>query len=274
MTHLNPLIPLVISVLGICSPAPAAITLESAYRSALEKTEGLRLQQARAEQAGERVAQVRGRIFPQLGFLTTYTRVDQIAPAAGGISSFQVPDQWSSRLNLVQPIFHGLGEWAEMRARRRLERAETLDTDDARLGIYAGVAERFYALLAAERDVANVAELVSLTERRVADLAARAKIGRSRRSEWLSALAQKLDAQAELEGSRGELAGALSRLTEATGLDPAEAPRHPSSAPCSRSWKSARHSKPSACEPKPWKSASRSRVPDIFLRWISSPTTT
>jgi outer membrane protein len=203
--------------LALTSSAPAAVTLLDAYRSAVEKTEAVALQRSAAEQAEERVDQALGRIYPQLSLLGQYTYQDPVR-RPGGILAFTQPDQYNLRFNLVQPLFRGFGEWAELRSRRAARAAEQARERDVRLGLYRTVADAYYAVLAEETDCRNLESIIALTVKQVSELRQRVAIGRSRLGDRLAAEASAASLRAQLMAQRNALAAARETLRAVTGL--------------------------------------------------------
>lgn len=196
-------------------PAWGAVTLGEAYQSALEKTEPVAIQKALASQADERIDQALGRVFPQLSVLGQYTY--QESPA-GGIAAFTNPQQYNLRLNLVQPIFRGFAEWAELRSRRALSAAAVAREQNTRLMLYRSVADAYFAVLAEETDCMNLQGLIALMEKQVRELKQRVSIGRSRLGDRLAAEARAASLRAQLLAQRNVLQAARETFRAVTGL--------------------------------------------------------
>lgn len=195
---------LVTSLLFLISTIGWSADLNEAYRSALEKNELLPIQESLVQQSDERISQVSGLLLPQINFLTNYSRQDVPPPdpsAAGATSRFFQADQWNSRLNLVQPLFRGFGEWAEYRGRKAAKRAEEAARDQARIDLFASVSESFYNVLIAESQLENLRTLADLSRKRVVEIGDRTRIGRARKGDLLSARAQVASVQAQIDAA-------------------------------------------------------------------------
>src|SRR6185295_4454258 len=106
------------------------------------------------------------------------------------------------RITASQPLFRGFREFAGIRQQRDLVEAQGAAWKAAVIQLYKDVATSFYTIVALEKDLANVREEIGLYDRRVKDLNARVRIGRSRVSEVLTvqSLQSTLSAQAEAIG--------------------------------------------------------------------------
>ncbi len=202
----------------MASAAPGAVDLKGAYHSALEKSESVQIERAKVSQAEERKSQAQGAVYPQLSLNGRYTRQDTGPTPVGGTAAFTNPDQYSASLGATQALFHGLSDFAELRRRDVLIRAQQAEELRQRQGLYLLVAQRFYAVLAAERDLANLRTLSDLTAKRVNEIRQRVRIGRSRQGELLSSESQTATLEAQLAGAQTEVTRARESLRVTTLL--------------------------------------------------------
>lgn len=193
----------------------AKISVQSAYQSALSKNESIGIKNSEYNASDEKVSQAFGKVLPNLSLIGTYTRQDA---SSGVLTSTINADQWSARANVTQPIFHGLSEFAQYRALKAKARSQKALEKKSRLDLYSGTVASYYDLLAAQTDLATVQVLTDLTQRRVKDIRDRAKIGRSKKGDRLSAEAQALSLTAQLEGAKATLRQAEEAFTLYTGL--------------------------------------------------------
>src|SRR5450631_3628413 len=107
-------------VLSFPAFGSAPVSLGEAVQSAIQKTEAVPIQESELSQAEEHVTQGIGRVVPNISFQANYLHQDT---PTGVTSGFLVPDQTTTKFTLVQPIFHGFADWAELRARKLLVRA-------------------------------------------------------------------------------------------------------------------------------------------------------
>lgn len=196
---------------------PPGLTLKAAFSAARSHAENIRIQKGTVNQAEERLGQAKGALFPTVAAIGTYTR--QHAPeSSAGNRAFTQPTQRNVRLNLTQPLFRGFAEYAAWRSadiqlelQRERERAEVVS-------LYEQLVVAYFDLLSATQDRRNLIALRDLTDRRVDDLRARVRIGRSRKGELLSAQAQAASVRAELEASEATIAQLREGLSNLTGV--------------------------------------------------------
>lgn len=168
--------------------------LKAVFDSALTKTETVASRSAATEQAREREWQATGKILPSVNLIGSYLRQD---PGPGSSNAFTRGEQSNARINLVQPIFHGFGEFAERRSRLALVRSQEKQLEQSKLTLFQQVAQSYYSTLACEQDLKLLTHLKDLTEKRLVDLHNQVRIGKSRAADRLAAEAQAatLDAQ-------------------------------------------------------------------------------
>lgn len=200
--------------------AVAAFDLNGAYQSALDKTETVAIQTASQEQLGEQATQATGALFPSIAFTGTYLRQDQSAPSGSSTTqAFTRPDQISARIGATQPLFQGLAEYATLRSTRDLHEAGIKNTEQSKLTLYGTVAEAYFNVLSAERDLQNLKRLQELTNKREKDLTQRNRIGKSRKGEVLSAQSIGATLKAQIQAAEALLSQSRDQFAYVTGLD-------------------------------------------------------
>ncbi len=190
------------------------INLSAAYQAAVQKTEPVPIQQSLTDQADESVSQAKSYLFPTVTGVVSYEALQPLPVT----SAFTIPNQYFARFTVTQPIFHGLRDFAGLSGAKNQLLAQQRATDQARLSLYDTVAQAFYGVLSAEKDLMNLQILIDLTNKRVEELRARVKIGRSRVGEMLSAQAQVATLVAQKEGAQQTLDQARANFELATGL--------------------------------------------------------
>jgi outer membrane protein len=203
--------------LGAGEPIVQAATLREVFQSALSRTEALPLQESQARQADERVSQARGGLLPTVGFNGVFTR--QHKPSTGSANAFTLADQRNLRLNLTQPVFRGLREFAGLRAAQAQSRAQEDQTRQVRVSVYSTVGQSFFNVAAAEQDVRDLEELLDLSQKRLVEIRDRVRIGRSRPGDLLSAQSQVATVQAQIQAAQVVLEQARDSFAFVTGLD-------------------------------------------------------
>ncbi len=212
-------------------PALASFTLKDSYEAAIEKTESVKAQQSRVEQAQARDTQAHSAVIPHFYLNGAYGRADGNASSttttgsstggAAGSPSFSLgnsSESYTVRLNAVQPLFHGFREFAGIEASNADVASNKYLTEAARLSLYDLVAQAFYSVLAAEKDLANLQAQLTLTTDRIKELTARTRVGRSRQTELLAAESQRAALRAQIMIADGALAQAREQFAFATGL--------------------------------------------------------
>ena len=198
------------------SSAPAVeikktLTLKDAYALALARSETIAIQGAMIEEAHGRFYEACSVILPTVNF--SMTRFDQDATpkgesgggsgGEGASSNLLRPSTPQKKFTFHQPLFSGFKEFAALAAGGADNKGQELRYRRAKELLWLDVADSFYALLQAEQDVAILKETEDIMEKRINDLRAREKIGRSRPSEAQSAIADQKLAEAELVSARG-----------------------------------------------------------------------
>lgn len=199
------------------SPAPplpqSMVSLKSAYFEALKKTEALPAQESKFLQAQELENQAFGALLPNVNFSVARLQQDNSAVPALTANTL------IGKFTLTQPLFKSGAEYAGLAAVKAKVRSQDASREATKWSLYATVGKAFMSVLSSEKDVENLKVSQSLTTQRVTDLESRARIGRSRRGEVLSARAQLASLQAQLEAALASARSAREDFTVATGLD-------------------------------------------------------
>ncbi|MES2854272.1 MAG: TolC family protein, partial [Bdellovibrionota bacterium] len=177
----SPLLFISLCVTFSLSPRASAVTLEEAYRSALQTNETVLIENAQAEQTEARVSQARSAMLPNI--TGTASMVHRSNATAINGQTARTNDQTTARIALVQPLFAGGRFKAALDQTNLLNDAQRKSVDASKATLYLTVAQAYYEVLAAEADLKNLQTSVELTEGRVKELQRRAKIGRSRSGE-------------------------------------------------------------------------------------------
>jgi outer membrane protein len=200
------------------SPSATPLAFREAVKLALERTESPKIQELGAVQAEERVSQAKGGILPSVALSGVYTRQDTAGSGNAATSSFTRPDQRTVKIGLTQPVFRGLREFAGLRAAEAQSRASQSQARQARVSVYSSVGQAYYALAAAELELADLNELLEISRSRVKEIRERVRIGRTRRGELLSAEAQVASVEAQLQAAEVSREQARANLAYLTGI--------------------------------------------------------
>ncbi len=208
----------------------AAVNLETAYQSALEKTEQKKIADNRYEQSDEQVSQSFGKVLPSLNFVGSYTRQDS-SSTGSSISSVSKPDQKLAKFTLTQPLFHGLSDiygYQAVKKRREAQKAKTFATE---LQLYKSVAQSYYGLLSALKDKEDLIVQTELTQKRLKEVQDRVKIGRSRKGDLMALESQAAILKAQVAQAENTLYQAQELFKLTTALDAKSELTDPSEAP-------------------------------------------
>lgn len=196
----------------------AALDLNSVYQLALERSESLQIQKQNLYQAVEDQKQARGALLPSVRYSYRWFKQD-VPPGTSTFSSFRQDEQSTSSLQFNQPLFRGMAEYAGLEiADLGVEQAKLQFTQEE-LNLYLEVSQLFYQYLQNEAEIRNLTELLANLKERVRELTQRSRIGRSDRSDLLSARSQAalvesdlLEAQSALKTARENLAAKIPGL--------------------------------------------------------------
>ncbi len=196
--------------------AQAAMTLEQVYQAAIKKTESIAIEKSRLTQTEERVTQSSGSAFPNLSAQSNY--LHQSGTNRATRRSLD-RDQSYGRLTLIQPLYTGGRHTARLESSRAELKAQTQAVKQVSHDLYARVARTFFDVRISEEEVRNLETSIRLTEERVSELNRRARIGRSRPGEVLSAQSQLGVLRAQLQAAQASLQGARDQFAFVTGLE-------------------------------------------------------
>lgn len=198
--------------------AKASLSLDDCFRLALQRSERIAIDGEELVRIQSLYDQSVGAVLPRLSFLASYTRQDAVDSSTGVQGSFTIEERTEYKFRIKQPIFSGLKEYYAIRQTTAMYEAKEQDLRQARLALYADVAEAFYAVLQVRQDLSTTEDSLRLARERLEELTQRARAGISRRSEVLAQEAEAASVQARVEGLRGVLAVAWEVLKFATGL--------------------------------------------------------
>lgn len=197
------------------------ITLGEAYRMALHRSETLAIDGEELVRLQARYEQARAALLPTLSFKGSLTL--QESPSTPGASSLQRSFTQEKRAQYQfaarWPVFQGLREIHDLRRQEALSEAREHDLRHARLLLGADVAEAFYGVLQAERELATTEASLRLAEERLEELIQRHRVGISRRSEVLALEAEVASIRARREHLKGLHAVSWEVLLFLTGLE-------------------------------------------------------
>jgi outer membrane protein len=201
---------------GVCSKS-YAVTLKEAYSSALKHSDAIGIQRTRTAQAESALDQGQSLALPKVALSGSYTRLDDADLEPLQKRNFE-NTQTAAKIGVVQPLFRGFRDYYANSALEALVAAQKDRAEQAKIDLYLTVAEAYFAVQAAEKDEANLKALYQITTKRQQEIAARTKIGKSRKGELLSAEALSASLQAQLAGATNTKQTAREALATLTAL--------------------------------------------------------
>ncbi len=191
-------------------------TLDECFQAALRRSEVIGTQTELIAQAEERYRQSKGAIFPTINGVASY--LVQAAPAATN-STNSPSEQTTAKITASQPLFHGMKEYAGILQQNLLVTAAMSNKVQAAALLYSDVATNFYSILTAEQDIRDVTNEINIDSKRISDLNARVRIGRSRPSEVLTVRSAVDTLAATNDATRGQLLALREAFAFLTGFD-------------------------------------------------------
>lgn len=128
-------------------------------------------------------------------------------------------------------VFSGMRDYISLKAASAKTKAAELDLARARQELYLGVANAYFTLDSAQREVFIRREQLDVTEKRIAELQARVDIGRSRKSEVVAVRTQQAQDKAAYLSAEAAERLAQQALMFLTGLYTDLVPESPPARP-------------------------------------------
>ena len=196
----------------------APLTLADCYTLALRRSETIAINQELIKESEGRFLQALSAALPRVSFESSDKRQD-----GTGSSSFTLRNIPERKFTFSQPLFSGFKEFAAMAGSRAEQRQRHEDARRAEHLLLIDVSDAFYLLLEQreDRQALEVTRLALMA--RLDELKDRARLGRSRPTEVVTAEAQLRRIEAQLAQADGGEAVSRHLLEFLTGLDRVEA---------------------------------------------------
>ncbi len=188
----------------------AELTLDECWTLALARSDSLALTGEELVRLQTTYEQAVSAVLPRVNVRASWTRQD----LSGGDES-----RAEYKIFARQPIFTGLRDYHLIRQADRSFESKEHDLRQGRLLVFADVAEAFFAVLQAERELDTTRSTLKLAEERLEELTERQKAQISRRSEVLAQEAEVASTQAQVERLKGALSVAWDTLRFVTGVE-------------------------------------------------------
>lgn len=203
-----------VSRFSIAATTSKEFDLKSVFRHALENTESSQKAQSQLKGSEEGLSQARGAFFPTINLGAGYTWLD----VPTNLSSSTKPEQKTVKLNLTQPLFKGTKEYAGFRKAESAVRLAEQNISEAERKLALDVVEVFYKVLSSEKDLQDLEQLLKLSEQRAKELKSRYQVGKSKKSDFLSAQVQVESLNAQVEIAKQGLSEVRDNFAMITGL--------------------------------------------------------
>ena len=190
-----------------------ALTLTDSFRAAAQLNERVALAQQSLTQAELLKKNAISRVLPQLTLVDGYYRQNPVTVSNAG-SAVTVSDARNElRVDLTQPIFHGLRDQSYIRYAKSNIQANRYQLDESRRLIYSDVAEAFYTALEHEGQIRAFEEAVAAERERYKEIEAWYEAGLARKTEVLLVKSTLDQDEANLARIRNLLSGSRQLLT-------------------------------------------------------------
>ncbi len=166
------------------------LTLQEAYRKALERSESVAVTREEIELAQARFYRAFNYFLPQVRYEMTHFEHDVEEDSGGeSIQNFGRRTTPVKRLVFSQPLFSGFREIAALTGSGADKKAQHMKYKRAQELLFIDVMESYYTLLNGQKDVETLYAVHRLMSERMKDLRERVGLGRSRESELKTSLA-------------------------------------------------------------------------------------
>jgi outer membrane protein len=203
------------------APAAQTFTLQDCYRLALKRSEEIAIRKEAVEKVTADFFNAAGEAFGDVNFIIKDTRQDR-DPGSGSdafSSSALAFDRRERSFEITQPLFQGFKTIGAVTGAGSLKKQRREEKIRAEQLLFLDVANAFYGTLRYKEETDIVRKIRSLLEERMAELAEREQIGRSRPSEVVTAKARMKRTEADLADARGLLIVTRYLLEFLTGTD-------------------------------------------------------
>ncbi len=207
------------------APAGDSLTLERAFRLALEHNQDVRASREDVRAARQNTRVARSELLPELSLSAQYFEQKEVTQFGAPFPT----EEFNYSADLVQPLYRGGKSWHGWNVRQRQQEAARHGHFRRRQEILFQVARRYYGVLLARRNL-NIARGDLTRARRQLDLArGRLEVGEATETVVLRAQVQVARAEEQLEQARNQRNVRRERLALELGLDrlpasPAERP--------------------------------------------------
>ncbi|MGZ3692298.1 MAG: TolC family protein, partial [Pseudobdellovibrio sp.] len=190
-----------------------AVTLDEAFKAAIEKTETLNIAKSQLRGAEAKTDQTFS------GFLPTLSLKGDYLYQSEKIGTSPNNDQSDTRVNLTQSLIAGGRDHALYKSSELQQTSAEYNVAAVKSSLYADVAKSFYDLMAAKKEVENIDISIDLVQKRIVELEKFERVGKSRPIEVLAVKAQVAVLQAQKVAAIAGRRIAKNNFSDLTALD-------------------------------------------------------
>ncbi|MDD5226019.1 MAG: TolC family protein [Candidatus Omnitrophica bacterium] len=198
------------------------LSLEECYRLALIQSETVAIQKEAISRATAQIFNAASQGLGNVDFIIDRTFQDsQKTNLSGnsGLGNLGDPNIQESKFAISQPLFQGFKAIGALTGAGSYKREQTEAWIRAKELLYTDVARAFYNVLRYEKEIEINQDVHELLGKRIQELEAREKIGRSRTSEVITAQTNLKILEADLAAAQGALATVRYLLEFLTGTE-------------------------------------------------------
>ncbi len=198
---------------GVCAADgfSGQLTLQDCLVRAQARSEMLRIQVGKQDEAAARLKQARGGVLPDVRFKVAKTLRDSAGNTVAG-------DQTDSRFAVTQPLFSGFRRVQGIDLAKSELTKENYNYADINRDVREQVIRAFYTLAAIDAVRVNIQTTAQSMSVRLKELGDRVRLGKSRDSEVLMTESQLAALYAQNEKSGGDRAGAVEAVSFLTDV--------------------------------------------------------
>ena len=195
--------------------AAESYSLKDAFLSAVMRSDNIGVQKELLVQASELKTQASGALFPTLGGSVSLLKQSPTLDSEGVVVSRS--NQNTVKLSLSQPLFRGFRDFAALRQKGDQVEAQNFTLQNAAKQLFYDLATAFYNVLLQKGDEKNYLNEIEVNQKRLKELQAFYRIGRSQLSDVLTLKSNISSLEAQLESTRTQLETAKDVLAYMTG---------------------------------------------------------
>lgn len=191
------------------------LTLDDCIDLAKKNNETVKIQLYKITQAGQKILQASGDVWPDLTFIYQKFYKDTEGNTVTGEGT-------DSKVYVKQPLFYGLRKLKSIELSRSDKYIAELQLKDITRNLVSDVAKAFYTLAQFDSDLKNIDETLEQMAGREKELIARVNIGKSRESELYMFQSQISVLRSKKQKTSGERKKSVESLSFLIGIETSE----------------------------------------------------